>query len=397
MRKKRTMNRTIKRTLSLLMALAICTTLFSVSASAATKDFTDVPSSHWAHAQIAAAVEDGITSGYADGTFKPAASVTNAHFSAFIARAFFPSGIKSYEKYNPNAEWWASSVYTLEANNIYAGTKMGDAAREDGSYAAVLNQPINRYDMAQVMYNVLKLNVNTMPEGSKTGIGDWNSIPSDYQDAVSVCYALGVLNGQADGTFGGNNSMNRAQGCVVIARLKDYIANGKVTTPSTPSAPAEEPGQVVQEPEPTKPVATSKTLANGKEATEENVLEILEELKEEYPTGTEWGAGKYYNSPTLGPAYECAAFAFMASDRIFGTLPVRTHRNYDNIRPGDIIEMKNSSGQTYHWCVVATDIDSEGYFQVTSGNSGGKVAWGGAWWTISDMPQNDVVYTRYPD
>ena len=166
----------IRRTISLLMALAICTTLFSVSASAATKDFTDVPSSHWAHAQIAAAVEDGITSGYADGTFKPAASVTNAHFSAFIARAFFPSGIKAYEQRNPNGEWWNSSVYTLEANNIYAGTKMGDAAREDGSYAAVLNQPINRYDMAQVMYNVLKLNVNTMPEGSKTGIGDWLSL-----------------------------------------------------------------------------------------------------------------------------------------------------------------------------------------------------------------------------
>ena len=386
----------INRTISLLMALAICTTLFSVSASAATKDFTDVSSSHWAHAQITAAVEDGITSGYADGTFKPAASVTNAHFSAFIARAFFPSGIKAYEQRNPNGEWWNSSVYTLEANNIYAGTKMGDAAREDGSYAAVLNQPINRYDMAQVMYNVLKLNVNTMPEGSKTGIGDWSSIPAGYQDAVSVCYALGVLNGQADGTFGGSNSMNRAQGCVVIARLKDYIANGKVTTPSTSSTPVEEkPGQVVQEPEPTKPVTSAKTLANGKEITEENVLAILEEIKAEYPTGTEWGKDKYYNSPKLGPAYECAAFAFMVSDRIFGDLPARTHKDYNNLRVGDVVEMKSSSGQTVHWEVIASPMESDGFFDIVSGNNDGLVGWG--WSTIEPFDTYGyVIHTRYP-
>lgn len=389
----------IRRTISLLMALTICTTLFSVSASATTKNFTDVPSSHWAHAQIAAAVEDGITSGYADGTFKPAASVTNAHFSAFIARAFFPSGIKAYEQRNPNGEWWNSSVYTLEASNIYAGTKMGDAAREDGSYAAVLNQPINRYDMAQVMYNVLKLNVNTMPEGAKTGIGDWSSIPAGYQDAVSVCYALGVLNGQADGTFGGNNSMNRAQGCVVIARLKDYIANGKVTTPSTPSAPAEEkPGQVVQEPEPTKPVTSAKTLANGKEVTEENVLEMLEELKKEYPAGTEWGSSSSWSSPVMGYGLECAGYAFMISDKIFGTLPVRTHRNYDNIRPGDIIEMKNSSGQTYHWSVVTSIPESDGFYTTCDGNvSGGLVGWNGYGMTSSDKESGNIIHTRYPD
>ena len=394
------MKNKIRRTISLLMALTICTTLFSVAASAAAKDFTDVPGSHWAHAQIAAAVEDGITSGYADGTFKPAASVTNAHFSAFIARAFFPSGIKAYEQRNPNGEWWNSSVYTLEANNIYAGTKMGDAAREDGSYAAVLNQPINRYDMAQVMYNVLKLNVNTMPEGSKTGIGDWSSIPAGYQDAVSVCYALGVLNGQADGTFGGSNSMNRAQGCVVIARLKDYIANGKVTTPSTSSTPVEEkPGQVVQEPEPTKPVTSAKTLANGKEVTEENVLEILEELKEEYPEGSSWGANDRYTSAVLGSGRECAGYAFMISDKIFGALPQRTHKNYFDIKPGDIIEQKNSSGQTYHWSVVSTSpVDSDGYFRTTGGNvSGGLVTWDG--FGTSEAMEDEgysVIHTRYP-
>ena len=392
------MKQQLNRFLSLLIALTICTTLFSVSASAATKDFSDVPSSHWAYSEIAAAVEDGIAAGYEDGTFKPGNSVTKAQFAVMLSRAFFPDDIKKNQANAGGQAWYWANLKTLADRGLLYGTVLAD----ESNWASRGGVSITRYEMAQLMNSILgafgKTAAAAQKSAAQNAISDWRFISPDYQDAVATCYALGVLNGQADGTFGGSNSMNRAQGCVVIARLKDYIANGKVTTPSTPSTPAEEkPGQVVQEPEPTKPVTTAKTLANGKEATEANVLEILEELKEEYPTGTEWGAGKYYNSPTLGPAYECAAFAFMASDRIFGTLPVRTHRNYDNIRPGDIIEMKNSSGQTYHWCVVATDIDSEGYFQVTSGNSGGKVAWGGAWWTISDMPQNDVVYTRYPD
>ena len=40
---------------------------------------------------------------------------------------------------------------------------------------------------------------------------------------MSTCYALGLLNGQKDGTFGGSNNVNRAQGCTVIFRLLDYI------------------------------------------------------------------------------------------------------------------------------------------------------------------------------
>ena len=33
--------------------------------------FSDVPTSHWAYEQINRCVQDGIVSGYADGTFKP--------------------------------------------------------------------------------------------------------------------------------------------------------------------------------------------------------------------------------------------------------------------------------------------------------------------------------------
>lgn len=216
----------MKKTLSFLLAVLIALSTTSMALAADTPTFSDVPTSHWAFDEIEKAVDAGITTGYSDGTFKPANNVSYVHFSAFIARAFFTSTIERYKKYNPGASWQDSCVYSLEANNIYTGTKMATAAQQTGSYDSVLNTPITRYDMAQIIYNVLELNVVSMPEGKSDGIGDWSSIPANYQNAVSVCYALGILNGQSDGNFGGNNYMNRAQGCVVISRLENYIENG---------------------------------------------------------------------------------------------------------------------------------------------------------------------------
>lgn len=384
------------RFFSLVLALALCFGL-AAPAAAAEPSFSDVPADHWAFDEIEAAVDAGITTGYADGTFKPANSVSYAHFSAFIARAFFPSDIEQYKEHNPGASWQNSSVYALEANNIYPGTKMATAAQQTGSYDSVLNQSITRYDMAQIMYNVLKLNVTSMPAGKSDGIGDWSSIPAGYQDAVSVCYALGILNGQSDGNFGGNNYMNRAQGCVVISRLENYIENGTTTT--EPETPVDE--EPVQEPEtPTEdetPAQTEGTLANGMPATEENVLAMLEELKEEYPHGSDWGSDDRWSSPVMGNGRECAGYAFMISDKIFGNLPRRVVTDLSQIRPGDVIDERNSAGQNIHWCVASSSVEDDGFFSITEGNVlGGKVGWNG-WGDINSHDNNWVVYTRYPD
>jgi lysozyme len=50
------------------------------------KKFKDVPATHWAADEIAAAVDDGIMEGYPDGTFKPDQAITRAEFAAAIAK-----------------------------------------------------------------------------------------------------------------------------------------------------------------------------------------------------------------------------------------------------------------------------------------------------------------------
>lgn len=60
--------------------------------------FKDVPKSHKNSGYIQSAVEAGIINGYTDGTFKATTKVTRGHMAAFIARAFdLPNGTKTFK------------------------------------------------------------------------------------------------------------------------------------------------------------------------------------------------------------------------------------------------------------------------------------------------------------
>ena len=58
------------------------------------KQFKDVPSNHWAYQFVQALAKNDVTSGYSDGTFKPNANITRAHFSVFLYSALGTLGKK---------------------------------------------------------------------------------------------------------------------------------------------------------------------------------------------------------------------------------------------------------------------------------------------------------------
>lgn len=211
----------MKKSLSFLLTLALCAGL-CVPATASW--FSDVPSGHYAAAAIDACVEKGIASGYDDGTFRPGNTLTRAQFCVMISRAFYPSGVAR----NDNVAlrglgWFVPNTRTLYMADVLAGTRFCDKYNQ----TSVMEQPIIRYDMAQLMANIMRAGGKTVSDAEKAAaqaqIKEWSAIPEDYRDAVSFCYALGILGGMPDGSFGGVRAMNRAQGCVVIDRMSQYI------------------------------------------------------------------------------------------------------------------------------------------------------------------------------
>ncbi|MDQ0244819.1 hypothetical protein J2S09_002390 [Bacillus fengqiuensis] len=65
---------------------AVLVRAFELNSSSGAKDFTDVESGHWAHDYIDKLSASGITTGYADQTFKPEDDVNRSQFAAFLYR-----------------------------------------------------------------------------------------------------------------------------------------------------------------------------------------------------------------------------------------------------------------------------------------------------------------------
>lgn len=135
------------------------------------------------------------------------------------------------------------------------------------------------------------------------------------------------------------------------------------------------------------------TLANGKEITDKNILEILDQVKADYPDGMTWtNDNEYFSEALYFKGLGCEGFALICSDAIFGKLPVNnTHSNFDEIRIGDMIRIDND---THTVVVIGIDVNE---ITVAEGNINSSILWGRK---ISKQELEDgsfVVRSRYPD
>lgn len=244
--------------------------------------FSDVPDSHYAAAAIKNCVAKGVTSGYSDGTFRPAAPVTRAQFCVMIARAFYPDDLKRHETAENKAKgWFVPAADCLCLMGVNGGLLESASFEEKYDDPSVMNQPISRYDMAQIAANTLMYNsvdVNTDMFDPPLGIADRDAVlSSNNKTGVSICYHLGILGGQSDGTFGGNNPMNRAQGCVVIDRITQRI--DAASSANTPETPAETPKTPEKTPE--TPAETPAPGGTDLESMRQGVLELVNAARAE--------------------------------------------------------------------------------------------------------------------
>lgn len=167
-------------------------------------------------------------------------------------------------------------------------------------------------------------------------------------------------------------------------------------------------------------------LTNGKPITEENVLEILHQLEEEWPAWTPWDDPKlnpdtYKNTvPSTETAkrmrhyrtngtYGCGGYASMISSRIFGDKvnPCRRLEDLTQIRPGDVIfRVSNTTGKIWHMTVALESPNDLHGYHITDGNHGGIVYWPDQESQYSrenldcygeDRSHRLEVWTRYPE
>ncbi len=415
----------MKRYISSLMALCLMFALVLPVEAKEAESFRDVPTDFWAYEQINRCVQDGIVSGYSDGTFKPGNPVSYGAFSIMLARAFYSDELAAYSD-----QGTATGEAIMNKHGILSGTSRSSKS---------IGDPLPREDMAQCMYNVLVDKGAKTPSVSEytqamSSISDYNTISGNCCRGVLVCYTTGLLGGQSDGSFGPKNPMNRAQGCVVINRLRDYFQNNGGTTapvtppeqPETPVDPPEKPETPVTPPEapevtdgPLFKLQDGETaqqmmnrinasttyregyLTNGKPITEENIKELLAKFEETMPEGTTWDESSTFNyqSPSFGWNIACGAFGAAVSDALFDeNAPVTRHQNFDQLKVGDYITLENYK-TGYNHGVVVTSLTSKwsGCYDVCDGNRSGEVSWDsrGSYETFGNPDFTIWIYSRY--
>ena len=189
-----------------LTALTICLIfgLANVSFAASISDLSD----HWAKNQIGNWVDQGLASGYPDGTFKPDNEISRAEFVSLVNRSF--SIQNSNEKCSftdaKAEDWFYKDVAAAQIAGYIAGY-------EDKTFKP--DQQISRQEVALIITRLLKLDTT----GELTVLdkfADGESIPAWSQASLNAIVEKGIINGYPDETVKPFKAITRAEAIVCL-------------------------------------------------------------------------------------------------------------------------------------------------------------------------------------
>lgn len=237
------MKRSFKQLLALVCTLALLASF--TTAFAAANQFTDVPSTYWAHNEIAFVVDKGLFNGTTATQFSPDAQMKRGQLAAVLYRyAGSPpvSGTSGYTDVVSTA-YYADACAWAKQSGIFMADKLD---------AASLNpdEGITRSEFAVMLYNFAKLNGKAEVNNSaENPYADMTNVSSEIKTAIlNWAVPAGILGGTTDTTMNPFGAIKRSHVAAMLYRYETKIAN---------------PGSVVEKPEETTPSTSDKVYTAG--------------------------------------------------------------------------------------------------------------------------------------
>jgi len=375
-------------------AAVLCAALALTLTAPASAAYRDVPTSHWAAADIQYVSERGLFKGTGGDTFSPFEKMSRAMLATVLYRY---AGSPAVSAATPYADvtagaWYMPGVAWAYQNSIFPSVNLSRTMLYP-------NEDVRRAEFCVMLYNFAKslgratVDPAAMERAPFTDV-EWERFTMAgfgpiYNEASEAmlgwAWPMGIMNGTTDTTINPLGSITRAEVSTMLARFDRNVLGGTEVTVQQPVLDAE----LVSTPNAN---STPSTVI-----TEESVRDSLANLKESYPSGTLYPAP--YISSSNGPYgisnKNCAGWAILCSDALFGNLPwKRVNRpTWNQIRPGDLIEYDDTILR--HVVVVVSKTDD--YIKVTESGLNQKTRWGGQYfrWWLEEQPQY-VLYSRYP-
>ena len=235
--------RILSMVLAIILAVSLCTPAY-----AAGSNFTDVPYGHTFYDAVMWAVSEGITGGFADGTFRPGAGCTRGQVVTFLYRAAGEPEVDISN--NPFTDVYAGPYFKAILWAVNEGITGGYS---DGTFRP--NNTCTRGQIATFLYRAagepaVKSMANPFPDVSA----------GPFYKAILWAVENGVTGGFADGTFRPNNTCTRGQ-------VVTFMYRADAATPDTPptTPPVDDPTPPVDDPTP--PVSELKITKQPKDKT----------------------------------------------------------------------------------------------------------------------------------
>lgn len=211
-------------------ALALCL------AAPVSAQYADLSENHWAYAQMDRARSLGVINGVGGNRMNPQGELTWAQFLAMMSRAFAPSQYRA-----------ASASMAWDQAGLQAAKDAGLLTRDDAPLRseAAMGEPITRQDTAMLLSRVLPENARELNasrygyygagarRSAQEALSDFGGMDAAHRDAVALLYDAGIVRGKDDGSFGANDTLQRADGTVLLMRTLELVDRARYREPVT--------------------------------------------------------------------------------------------------------------------------------------------------------------------
>ena len=200
--------------ISLCLAVVIVLPVCAFAEQAADLPFRDVGAGEWYYGNVKYIYENGIMKGTSDTEFSPDGTLTRAMCVAILHRVAGepePEAESSFTDVSDTA-YYSKAVSWAREMGIVQGKTRKVFAPDDA---------ITRAEFATMMYRYLYGANLDLKETKNSDPSDYSAIPSYAQEAVTVMYRSGVLNGKENGRFDPDAPITRAETAAIIERFSN--------------------------------------------------------------------------------------------------------------------------------------------------------------------------------
>lgn len=185
-------------------------------ANCPSKNFTDVPSTFWAHAEIDNAVNMELFKGTSATTFAPNTNMSRGMLVTVLYRLANSPSVAGLENEFPDVvkNSYYDAILWAHANNIAHGFS-------DGTFRP--NDPITREQFATFLHrfaaNIYKMDTESANYANLSKFVDSAEVDQAYRESMSWAVGEGIINGTSATTLNPNGCATRAQVAVILTRF----------------------------------------------------------------------------------------------------------------------------------------------------------------------------------